>query len=156
VKLYWANDEVDYDFKSKESLKWDVNDPIFSNDKVPDPVSSPLAQDRVRDEAVISRYIEFTLFMDRPTKVSADGTRILAAGRILGDGFWAHADPAQRARWFPKDAEKSQTHPDFLWRPDYLTDASFRNPWVDPLPIYKHILKRPLGEMGSELTPNLK
>jgi hypothetical protein len=149
IKLYWANDDIRYDFKSKESLNWNVNNPTFSTDRVPSPVGAEYAQDRTPDEAYISRYISFVLFFDQPVQVSVDGTQVISAGRIIGDGMWSHADPVQRSQWYAKGFEQSQMQPDFLWRPDSLSDRDYRNPHIDPKKVYGQILKQPFEQIYS-------
>ncbi len=143
VKLYWANDDVAFEFKRTDSLNWNVTDSHFSTDKIPNPPADVWRQENSADNAVNSRYIAFTLFFDSPVSVSADGTQITSAGRIVGDGVWDHADPAAKAIWYPKGLAQSQTHPDFLWRPDIIVEPSYRNPFIDPRKLYEQILKRP-------------
>jgi len=148
VKIYWANDSVGYDFKRRESLTWDVSNPTNSNDTVPNPPGREWAQDSTPDGAYVSRYLSFTLFFDAPVVASDDGITILSAGKIVGDGVWAHADKSQTDVWYPYGPELSQTHPDFMWRPDSITRPQYRNPIIDPEKIYKFILKQspePLG-----------
>lgn len=143
VKIYWANDSVDYDYKRTSSLNWNVTDAKFSNDNVP---ASFDDVERTDDGAVEARYLSMTLFFDGPVEVSADGTKILSAGKMIGDGTWTFADPEQRAKFFAgADPEDTQTHPDFIWRPDQIApQASYRNPYIDPRKFYRYVLQRPI------------
>ena len=151
MKIYWASDSVGYDFQRTTSLNWNVADPNFSNDTIPDQPASFYAQDRASDGAYVSRYLSFTLFFDAPVQMSADHTQVISAGNMVGDGVWSHADQTAMATWYPYGYENSQTHPDFLWRPDDLADADYRNPSIDPLKVYKYILKQSLGDFGTHL-----
>ena len=143
TKIYWANDSVTYTYKQTTSKSWDVSSPTFSTDHVP---VDGTDQDKVDDNAILSRYLSYTLFFDAPVTVNADGTKILTAGRIVGDGVWTHADISQRDRWYPVDAEYSQNHPDFIWRPDHLIQSGgmFHNPAVEAAKVYKYILNKPI------------
>jgi len=144
VKLYWADDSVDYDYQRTSSLDWSVTESRFSSDKIPSYGFSTF--DFVSDGAFDSRYLTFTLFFDAPVVTSEDGTQIISAGRILGDGVWAHADPKLRESSFALGAEAAQTHPDFLWRPDSILDqAQYRNPYIKPSHLYRYILQRPMN-----------
>jgi hypothetical protein len=144
------NDDVDYDYKRGDSIGWNVMDQKFSNDNVPSSLTNTDAQDHTQDGAVVSRYLSATFFFDAPVKMNADGTKVLSAAHMVGDGMWAHADPAQFKTWYPYGYEASQVQPDFLWRPDSLArEADYRNPFIDPSKIYRTILKRPIPGSDS-------
>lgn len=143
VKIYWANDDVSINYKRTDSLNWNVADPKFSTDNIPSPPASESSQEHTQDGAILSRYLAFTLFFDAPVVLSADHTQVLSAGRMVGDGVWAHADPAASSTWFQYGIQQSQTHPDFIWRPEQLqSQASYRNPAIDPEKLYRYILQR--------------
>ena len=149
VKLYWMNDDVDYQFKRTDSIGWSITDPKFSPDSMP---TNAYANDTTADSAVQSRYMEMTLFFDAPVTMNADGTQVATAGHMVGDGMWAHADPAQRAKWYGSGPQASQLHPDFLWRPDSLSrSASYRNPYLDPTKIYQFIFQKPIPDSSNVL-----
>lgn len=76
------------------------------------------------------RFLQFRLNFDAPVRISADGTRVLAAGNMLGDGIWEHQEDSRN---YPLHRH-NEMHPDFIWLPlDPIQDFSgYGNPHVDP------------------------
>lgn len=150
IKIYWMNDDVDYNYKRGDSIGWNVMDPKFSTDTVPQGFTEIASQDHTQDGAVVSRYMSATFFFDAPVTMNPDGTKVLSAGRMIGDGVWTHADPEQRRIWYSRGYEATQVQPDFLWRPDALSrEADYRNPYIDPAKVYKMIMKQPIPGSNS-------
>jgi hypothetical protein len=115
MKFYWAND---------------LGTPAGH-------VSKPFDINKMNDEEEVEdlgqdyegRYIAFRLNFDAPVTVSADGLKVLTAGRMVGDGLWEHQE---NSRDFSLDALNS-THPDFIWLPtDPIQDYNgYGNPFMD-------------------------
>lgn len=149
LKLYWANDEVSYDFQRSDSLSWAVTDSRFSTDVAPNPPTAANLQDMSQDGAVKSRYMQFILYFDKPV-VSYDGKQIVSAGKIRGDGIWMHALEEERARWYPSGYKKAQIHPDFIWRADRLVEpSSYANKHITARNLYGVILGKTPAEISQ-------
>ncbi|MGE0634185.1 MAG: hypothetical protein AB7O96_17350, partial [Pseudobdellovibrionaceae bacterium] len=122
MKLYWANDlgtppgAISEEFDIKKHSK--------DNDQLED--SLPGTTDG--DQAYEARMLEFTLFFNSEVKVSADGKKVLAAGKMVGDGIWKmQEDPKQY-----NHQQLDEGHPDFVWLPTnaILDDNGYANPFM--------------------------
>lgn len=74
------------------------------------------------------RLLQFRLMLDAPVTISRDGTQILSAGRIIGDGIWEHQENSRKYN----HQQLSHSHPDFIWLPTnpILDNNGYGNPYV--------------------------
>jgi hypothetical protein len=105
MKIYWANDGV-------------------PEEHVSDSFDIMRTKDDERIENLGSDYagrlLAFKLFFDRPLEM--EGTTVLSAGRIVGDGIWDHQENP------PRNAKNlDHTHPDFIWMPLELDQMYYSN-----------------------------
>jgi hypothetical protein len=142
VKFFWANDSVPDTFKSDPRKPWNIESTTDSPSVDTDPTNS-----------YHGRTVQFTLYFDAPVEMDSTGTKVIRAGNMVGDGVWAHANPAESSKWYPHGPEKSQLHPDFLWRPDHLVSPSYRNPVIDSEKFYSQVLQRPIPIAGAMPDP---
>ncbi len=115
IKFYWAND---------------LGTPAGH-------VSKPFDINKISDEEDVEhlgqdyegRYLAFRLNFDAPVTVSADGLKVVSAGRMVGDGLWDHQENSRNL----SGDELNGTHPDFIWLPtDPIQDYNgYGNPFMD-------------------------
>ncbi len=75
------------------------------------------------------RFLAFRLNFTGDFRVSSDGKQVLSAGRMVGDGNWAHQE---NSRSLDKD-DLNMTHPDFIWLPlNPIQDTNgYGNPYME-------------------------
>jgi hypothetical protein len=115
VKLYWADDNVPTDYVSVpfSIANHSKDEESILSDEIP--------------EGYTGRAIAFKLFFDAPLRINGDGTEVIEAGRIVGEGIWSHQEkpPVGNAK------SLNQTHPDFIWLPLRLGEESGgANPYI--------------------------
>lgn len=120
MKMFWAEDGVhEHEISDKFTIE-QTNDQIKTN-------WSGQYEEEHFGRHFSGRMVEFILFFDAPVEVSEDGTQIVKAGNIVGEGLWSHKTEQGRAKY----ANMDNTHPDFIWLPTQVSDYSGnRNPWV--------------------------
>ncbi|MBY0516783.1 MAG: hypothetical protein K2P81_07740 [Bacteriovoracaceae bacterium] len=116
MKFYWANDLG----------------------TEPGHISKPFDINKISDKEDVEylgddyegRLLKFRLNFDAEVKINNEGTQILSAGRMLGEGMWDHQE---NSRDYSPD-ELNATHPDFIWLPtDPIQDFNgYGNPHMDP------------------------
>jgi hypothetical protein len=112
MKIYWANDAVQAGHVTEG----------FDIKKTGD-------DERVRVTWPNSieyegRLLKFTLFFTAPVETNEDGTKVLSAGKIVGDGIWYHQEN--------QVSNADETHPDFIWLPTQLTSyGGDANPYIE-------------------------
>lgn len=97
--IFWANDNVGPDHISSK----------FNINSYPDNYAG-----ESHDWDYASRVLRFTLYFDDQVQVSSDGKQILSAGKLVGDGVWAHRNNPSLVK------SLDQGHPDFIWIPGRL------------------------------------
>jgi hypothetical protein len=122
VKLYWGHDDVSPGVIAKGfNVDNDTNDTRLTEQNLPTTTNGETAYE--------VRLIEFTLFFDSEVTVSADGKKILNAGRFVGDGIWKMQENPRSY----SDGELDEGHPDFFWLPlNSILDSagSYGNPYM--------------------------
>jgi hypothetical protein len=112
IKVYWANDGVE---ASHVTSGFDMGS---SNDDEQVDRHWPVAGE------FDGRFLAFTLFFDAPLETNEEGTRVISAGRIMGEGIWQHQQYSSPT--------PDRTHPDFIWLPTrLLTGAGLANPHIE-------------------------
>ena len=120
MKMFWAEDGV-HEYELSDTF--DINN---TDDRIKTNWNGQYEEESFGHH-YSGRLNEFILFFDAPMEVSDDGTRVLAAGNILGEGLWAHQTEQGRAKY----ANMDNTHPDFIWLPTQVSgNSGNRNPLV--------------------------
>ena len=150
MKIYWASDDVDFDFERGDSRSWSIDK---TSEEAPNPPADEDAQEKTRDGAIVSRYMEMILYFDDEVKVSGSGNKVQTAGKIKGDGLWLHAVAEERETWYGKNKLKDvQIHPDFIWRPESInTPTDYGNKYVTPENVYRKIMGKSKAELNKFL-----
>ncbi len=126
AKIYWANDGVRADHVTQG----------FDIKKTTDDESVSFTWPN--DVEYAGRFLAFTLFFDAPVETSPDGTKVLSAGKIMGEGLWRHQQYSA--------ANPDRTHPDFIWLPTRLsTGGGSANPHIDSSTVRALAKSQPAG-----------
>lgn len=138
-KIYWGNDiGLPYGHVSKP---FDIKK--MSDDEDFDELSEDYEQ----------RYLAFRLNFDSKVTVSADGTKVLTAGKIVGDGIWEHQEEVESYSY----DDLNHTHPDFIWLPTeaYQDESGYGNPYIDGEVVQKMLEGREVKPARAPVTLSL-
>ena len=121
MKMFWAEDGVH---------EYEVSDK-FSIDKTDDKIRTDFRgqfEEEKFGHHYSGRLLQFILFFDAPLEISDNGSRVISAGDIVGEGMWAHKTKVGAKKF----ANMDNTHPDFIWLPTSVSNqAGSRNPLVE-------------------------
>lgn len=122
VKLFWANDlgiEAGHVSKPFDIFK------MTRDERGLKPVTGEV--ETISDDYE-GRYLEFTLNFASEVIVSADGTEIIKAGRMIGEGVWEHQLNSKKYTL----EQLKHSHPDFIWLPTnaFQDTNGYGNPYM--------------------------
>ena len=143
MKLYWSNDLQTPPGVLSKPL--DVAKHTNDTDELEEDLPTGTKGETIYE----ARLLEFTLFFDSEVKVAGGGKKVVAAGRIVGDGIWGmQMNPRQY-----DEGDLKQSHPDFVWLPtNPILDLT--NGYGNPFMVDKVVRKIFKGHQGGSTEPD--